>query len=90
MLDDRWAFRDLEGSNDTGRVLCEGYLVPGEVVRIHIAERVFTGDRIDPLKLRPIGRLSGSSYARLGELISIKRPTRQDLIDLGLQPGSEF
>jgi hypothetical protein len=28
MVDDRWAFRDLVGNNDTGRVLCEGYLVP--------------------------------------------------------------
>jgi flavin reductase (DIM6/NTAB) family NADH-FMN oxidoreductase RutF len=64
----------------------DGYLVAGEVVRIHIAERIFTGDRIDPLKLRPICRLSGSNYARLGELISIKRPTRQDLIDRGMQP----
>jgi len=30
MVDDRWVFRDLAGSNDTGRVLCEGHLVPGE------------------------------------------------------------
>lgn len=64
----------------------DGYLVAGEVVRIHIAERVFTGDRVDPEKLRPICRLSGSNYARLGEIVSVKRPTRQNLIDRGLQP----
>lgn len=64
----------------------EGTLVAGEVVRIHVAERVFTKDRIDPEKLNPICRLSGSNYATLGEIITIKRPNRQDLIDLGMQP----
>ncbi len=28
MRDDRWTLHDLEGSNDTGRVLCEGYFTP--------------------------------------------------------------
>jgi len=28
MHDDRWTFRDLEGTNDTGRVTGEGHLVP--------------------------------------------------------------
>ncbi len=27
-LDDRWEFRDLEGTNDTARVRCNGYLLP--------------------------------------------------------------
>lgn len=63
-----------------------GHLVAGEVVRMHVAERIFTGDRVDPTKLKPIGRLSGSNYATLGEILTIKRPTRQDLIDLGMQP----
>lgn len=65
----------------------DGNLVAGEVVRIHIAERVITNDRVDPEKLRPIGRLSGSNYATLGEIISLKRPNRQDLIERGMQPG---
>jgi flavin reductase (DIM6/NTAB) family NADH-FMN oxidoreductase RutF len=63
-----------------------GNLVAGEVVRMHIAERIFTGDRIDPKKLNPICRLSGSNYASLGDIIAIKRPTRQDLIALDMQP----
>lgn len=63
-----------------------GNLVAGEVVRLHVAERIFSGDRIDPLKLRPISRLSGSNYAKLGEIITLRRPSRQDLIDQGLQP----
>jgi flavin reductase (DIM6/NTAB) family NADH-FMN oxidoreductase RutF len=65
----------------------KSYMVAGEVIRMHVAERLFTDDRIDPTKLKPICRLSGSNYATLGEVITIKRPNRQDLIDLGLQPG---
>jgi flavin reductase (DIM6/NTAB) family NADH-FMN oxidoreductase RutF len=63
-----------------------GNLVVGEVVRIHVAERILTNDRVDPEKLRPICRLSGSNYATLGEIITLKRPSRQDLVDLGMQP----
>jgi len=29
MVDNRWVFHNLEGTNDTGRVICEGYLMPG-------------------------------------------------------------
>jgi flavin reductase (DIM6/NTAB) family NADH-FMN oxidoreductase RutF len=65
----------------------EGHLVAGQVVRLHVAERIFTNDRVDPQKLDPICRLSGSNYATLGEIISIRRPNRQDLIDRGMQPG---
>lgn len=72
----------------------EGHLVAGEVVRIHVAERLFTGDRIDPEKLQPVSRLSGKDHAALGEIIKLTRPSRQDLIDLGMQPnggrGLEF
>lgn len=67
----------------------DGNLVAGEVVRVHIAERIITNDRVDPEKLRPICRLSGSNYATLGEIITLRRPNRQDLIDRGMQPESE-
>jgi flavin reductase (DIM6/NTAB) family NADH-FMN oxidoreductase RutF len=60
------------------------YLVIGAVVRFHIAERVLTGDRIDQNKLRPAARLSGSQYSLHGEVISLKRPTRQMLLDGGI------
>ncbi|MEZ4666125.1 MAG: flavin reductase family protein [Thermomicrobiales bacterium] len=65
----------------------DGNLVAGEVVRIHIAERIITNDRVDPEKLRPICRLSGSNFATLGDIITLKRPNRQDLIDRGMQPA---
>lgn len=64
----------------------EGHLIAGKVVRIHIAERLFTGDRIDQRKLQPVSRLSGREHATLGEIIELIRPNRQDLIDLGMQP----
>lgn len=63
-----------------------GNLVAGEVLRIHVAERIITNDRVDPEKLKPICRLSGSNYATLGEIITLKRPNRQDLIDRGMRP----
>ena len=39
-------------------------LVIGEVVRIHIDERVLREGKIDPELLRPIGRLGGMEYTR--------------------------
>ena len=64
----------------------DNYLVAGEVVRIHLAERIMTGDRVDPAKLRPVGRLSGSTYSLQGDLVSLKRPTHQSLRDAGVTP----
>jgi len=39
-------------------------LVIGEIVRIHVAERVLREGKIDPALLRPIGRLGGMEYTR--------------------------
>jgi flavin reductase (DIM6/NTAB) family NADH-FMN oxidoreductase RutF len=64
------------------------YLVMGKVVRIHLAEWIMTGDRVDPLKLNPVGRLSGSMYSLQGDLVSLKRPTFQSLLDAGVTPKS--
>lgn len=61
-------------------------LVLGEVVRVHIAERIWDGDRIDVAALDPIGRTTGSGYARLGELFAMKRPTHAGLVAEGNQP----
>jgi flavin reductase (DIM6/NTAB) family NADH-FMN oxidoreductase RutF len=62
------------------------WLVMGEVVRVHIAESVMSGTRVDPTKLQPLGRLAGSGFSRLGELFSVERPTYRGLIDSGAQP----
>ncbi|RKP51678.1 flavin reductase family protein [Cohnella endophytica] len=49
-------------------------LLIGRVVMFHVAEALHEGGRIDPLALKPVSRLAGSSYAKLGELFSIERP----------------
>jgi flavin reductase (DIM6/NTAB) family NADH-FMN oxidoreductase RutF len=64
----------------------ENYLVMAEVLLGHIAEQLFVGDRIDPTRLQPIGRLAGSQFSRLGELFSLARPTYRGLIDAGARP----
>lgn len=58
----------------------ENTLVLGEVVRIHLAKEILTGDRIDPEKFRPLGRLAGSGFAHLGDLFSMPRPTYKGLL----------
>lgn len=49
-----------------------GSLVVGEVVYIHVADRLFTKGRIDPALLRPVARMGGPFYAR-PELLEFKR-----------------
>lgn len=52
-----------------------GNLVVGEVVHVHVAPDVWRGGRIDPELLRPVCRLAGTSYAELGEVFKLPRPT---------------
>ncbi|MEY9095562.1 flavin reductase family protein [Paenibacillus sp. RC84] len=49
-------------------------LLIGRVVRFHIADELYSGGRIDPAALRPVSRLAGSSYSKLGEIFSLERP----------------
>lgn len=51
-------------------------LLIGRVVCFHIDETVYDeGGHIDAVKLGPISRLAGSSYAKLGEQFDIERPS---------------
>lgn len=50
-------------------------LLIGRVVRFHIDERVYQGGKIDPDALKPVSRLAGNDYAKLGERFTIVRPT---------------
>ena len=51
-------------------------LVIGEIVMIHIDEGMLTPTgRVDPLKLRTIGRLGGIEYCRTSDLFSMERPS---------------
>lgn len=65
------------------------FLIMGEIVRVHVAARVMTDGRIDPAKLRPIGRLAGSSFSHLGELFKMERPTYRGLLEAGRRPLGE-
>jgi flavin reductase (DIM6/NTAB) family NADH-FMN oxidoreductase RutF len=64
----------------------QNYMIAGEIVRVHLAERILTGTRVDPEKLRPLARLAGSQFARLGEVFSMPRPKYQELRAAGTRP----
>lgn len=49
-------------------------LLIGRVVRFHIDESIYENGRIDPEALKPVSRLAGTNYAKLGEIFSLKRP----------------
>jgi flavin reductase (DIM6/NTAB) family NADH-FMN oxidoreductase RutF len=51
-----------------------GTLVLGEVVRFHVREDLIEDFRIDPDKLRAIGRMAGSTYARTTDRFELERP----------------
>ncbi len=51
-----------------------GSLVLGEVLRFHIREDVLDGHRIDPAKLRAIGRMGGPTYVRTQDRFHMERP----------------
>lgn len=51
-----------------------GNLVLGEVVRFHIDDAYINNYRIDPDKLRAIGRMAGNSYTRTQDRFDLIRP----------------
>jgi flavin reductase (DIM6/NTAB) family NADH-FMN oxidoreductase RutF len=64
------------------------YVVIGEVVRFHVAERVLRDGRVDVSLFRPLGRLSGSGYVTSGEFVRMARPTYAGLIAAGTLPAA--
>ncbi len=51
-----------------------GSLVLGEVLCFHVADELWQDYRIDPDKLRPIGRMGGSTYTRTTDRFDLLRP----------------
>lgn len=49
-------------------------LLIGRVVFYHIRDDLYKNGRIDPQGLKPVGRLAGSSYTKLGEIFELTRP----------------
>jgi flavin reductase (DIM6/NTAB) family NADH-FMN oxidoreductase RutF len=62
------------------------FIVMGEIVALHVAERLFDGDRVETARLDPVGRMAGSLYAAMGDVFSLKRPTYRGLLEAGEVP----
>ena len=54
--------------------LGNSFLIVGEVLLARVRDEVLTDDRIDPVKLAPVGRLGGELYAPLGPVLKRTRP----------------
>lgn len=55
-----------------------GAIVVGEIVMIHIDDRVLSGGKVDAGLLEPLARLGGLEYARLGERFELVRRAPED------------
>ncbi len=51
-----------------------GSLILGEILRFHIRDELFENFRIDPDKLRPIGRMGGPTFTRTTDRFDLIRP----------------
>lgn len=51
-----------------------GSLVIGEVLCFHVSDEIFDGYKIDPDRLRAIGRMAGPTYARTTDRFDMDRP----------------
>ena len=64
----------LLGSEDDG-----ADLIIGKIVKYHIQDDVYFGDsKIDAKQLKPVARLAGNDYAKLGEQFTIERPSNDN------------
>ena len=59
-------FREIE--------LGQTFFVVGEVLKLHLADRVLTDGRVDITKLKPVGRLGGAGYSVVRDVLTIPRP----------------
>jgi flavin reductase (DIM6/NTAB) family NADH-FMN oxidoreductase RutF len=59
---------------EIGELPGSGNLVLGEVVRFHVDDEYFDHFKIDPAKLRPIGRMGGATYTRTTDRFEMVRP----------------
>jgi flavin reductase (DIM6/NTAB) family NADH-FMN oxidoreductase RutF len=46
----------------------------GEVVHVHVDDELFENGKIDIRKLKPVARLAGTEWSKLGEIFSLDRP----------------
>src|SRR6266480_112203 len=58
-----------------------GSIVIGEVLRFHVADDLCEDFKIDPDKLKPIGRMGGSAYIRTTNRFDMARPKTGEIRD---------
>jgi len=51
-----------------------GSIVTGEIVRLHVDDACIDNFRIDPDKLRAVGRMAGTTYVRTADRFDLARP----------------
>jgi flavin reductase (DIM6/NTAB) family NADH-FMN oxidoreductase RutF len=49
-------------------------LVIGEVLLVHVRDDLYRDGTVDLARLRPVARLAGNEYCRLGEVFELDRP----------------
>lgn len=49
-------------------------LIIGEVLGFYVEDELLHSGRIDVLKLKPVSRLAGASYAAIGRMFELERP----------------
>lgn len=56
-------------------VMGNGTMVFGDVLRVHVADEVWSDGRVAMDLLHPVGRLSGSGYTLVDEVVHLPRPS---------------
>ena len=56
-----------------------GNMVFGDVLLVHVDDRIWSEGRVDPDALAPVARLGGSSYAHINNVFKLPRPLWADL-----------
>jgi flavin reductase (DIM6/NTAB) family NADH-FMN oxidoreductase RutF len=51
-----------------------GSIVTGEIVRLHVDDSYIDNFRVDPDKLKAVGRMAGITYVRTGDHFDLARP----------------
>ena len=63
------------------------FLIIGEVQHVRYAAAIVVDGQVDPARLRLVGRMAGSTYARATDRFNLKRPTYQSLLDANVEPA---
>ena len=75
----------VEVGNKTGG----GTVVIGEVLYFHVREDIYEDGKIILGKLKPVGRLGGTSYCRVTDTFDLPRPTLKAPMPVGEAPNNK-